>query len=151
MTWLPIAVVLVGHSDTHEVPLKYCLYMWWSDDLREATQEHQNLEFQDQIIWSSRFHLRCNHNIVLSRSRTVVRENEEKLIIWGTYFLNYLSLKKLFLQDQLGRRDIMDGLGNPKIFNIYWFTYMIYCSYTHNSSEMKGRRQRCQQSCSCLR
>lgn len=36
----------------------------------------------------------------------------------------------------------MDGLDNPKIFYEYWFKLLIYYSYTHNSSKMKGRRQR---------
>lgn len=36
----------------------------------------------------------------------------------------------------------MDGLDNPKIFSKYWFKLLIYYSYTHNSSKMKGGRQR---------
>lgn len=55
--------------------------------------------------------------------------------------MNYLSLKKLFLQAQLGRRDIMDGLENPKIFYKYWFKHLIYYSHTHNSPQTEGRRQ----------
>lgn len=36
----------------------------------------------------------------------------------------------------------MDGLETPKILHKYWFKHLIYYSYTHNSSEMKGRKQR---------
>lgn len=36
----------------------------------------------------------------------------------------------------------MDGFENPKVFYKYWFKNLIYYSYTHNSFEMKGRRQR---------